>query len=350
MAETLFQVELQSSPKESRFGNIEAHLDTMKEGDYFVIHGKIEDFIDVSPHANLVNLAEIANNNPNNDDETSANYLIDNPEKVLPVIPDHRNIVELISIANERESILGIHKPAEGEDPKIKGDVKHCCVREEIAFNVSDHFCFDLVPPTIDRDEGSFQYFMDPKKYCALSNKPEEIEIDWKEVSSGLDFQKMALFDWLTLGVDRRESNYLINIEDPKELIAIDNGLSFGPNLYRRATQLYGPTSVLTSEKNPSYENDKTQPEYLPKIIQMPDKLIEMLKNGLERSRELTKKLREASFTRYIEDNQTGDLIEKKLQNYLNKKLNNFGIECSYLSIRAFSFLVKISKPSREFR
>lgn len=323
MSETLTPIDLVISRGPSRFGDVDAHLETMKNGDYFVIHGSIDEFLMVPAHRNEVNLAEVGFEDADNKPVTSEP---DDISTILPNSPAHRNFVELMRLSSERETILSVHKPSAGESQEAKGDIGHCCVREETAFDISSHFNLDIVPPTINRDGGSCQLLMDPNRYVTAGDDSEGTgeQMDSAKIRGSLDYQKIALLDWLILGVDRRMSNYMVNLEDQEELIAIDNGLSLGSNLYRDATMLYGPTTVLTSEHNPARKKDKIAPELLPVVNQMSPELVSLLQNGLANRDVLNQKLKDAAFKRNIEDPKTGDFYEKSYPEFTHEEINQF--------------------------
>lgn len=328
MDERLFERPIvEHKQKPEKFGDKAKTLEIMENGDELIVCGDIEEFLHVDPHANVVKLAEIPNN------EFDANQYENDEEKTHTVTyaTEHRNLAELMQLSTENGSVLGIYKPYDGEkdaikdefgrERSLKGDVKRFYLRERIAYLVSEHFNFNMVPPTVVRDQGSVQLFMDPEKYLPLHKTDKDYEIDY-EALHGLDFQTMAVLDFIILNVDRRSPNYLANLEDNSELIAIDNSLTFGSVTYRDATQIYGPSCTLTSKPNPEFEKDKRyNPRLLPAINQIPEEILSKLQQAYDNRHTLTQQLQQIEHTRWI-DLPKGETREVRNRELTDDEIN----------------------------
>ncbi|HUD20750.1 MAG TPA: hypothetical protein VMQ44_01620 [Candidatus Saccharimonadales bacterium] len=214
------------SQEESRFGD-KRSLESVMETGSAKIMGRLEDFFDVPHHRNVVELAHITV------EATAA-----------------RNISEYV-IVNDAQGneIKCVYKPVSGEDTKFyrENELNHDYPSEAAAYMVSEHFGFDLVPPTLVRpiegQLGSLQLFMPQEKYLLESKTVQdtsEESLDRYEDSE--DLKTLCVFDWIVANADRNTNNYLLKVDENKQvehtetgtkIVAIDNGLAFNSKFYR---------------------------------------------------------------------------------------------------------------------
>jgi uncharacterized repeat protein (TIGR03843 family) len=140
--------------------------------------------------------------------------------EVLGVLPYASNYTFLARVGAE-DGLLAVYKPRRGERPLW--DFQHGTLanREVAAYLVSDVGGFDLVPPTVLRDDaplgpGSVQLFVehDPERhYFALETERAD------------DFRVLAAFDVIINNADRKAGHVL---EDAGgKLWAVDHGVTF---------------------------------------------------------------------------------------------------------------------------
>jgi hypothetical protein len=237
----------------SRFGDVEKILEIMQEGEIVEI-GKIEDiYPNVSPHTNVVEVVDV---------RTEENQ--------------HANEVLGIKIQKGGEMIRCVFKPADGENAESKKqfDVREFYPHECAAYMVSDHFGFDVVPPTLIREIngriGSLQLFIDHDYYEDYS-KMKGVDIQ------GEDFQKIALLDWILANCERHEDNLMVNREDPSRLIAIDHGIVLSGSDYF-GLAIRGPSLALT------WDNLGQRHRQVP----IPENLLGLLSDGLAKKDDLS--------------------------------------------------------------
>ena len=122
---------------------------------------------------------------------------------------------------SDDEEVLAVYKPQRGERPLWDFAPGTLAARERAAFLVSEASGWDLVPPTVLRDDatlgpGSLQLFIehDPEiHYFTLMHE----RID--------DFAAFAAFDAVINNADRK-SGHVLEDRDGR-LWAVDHGLSF---------------------------------------------------------------------------------------------------------------------------
>ncbi len=231
--------------------------------------------------------------------------LIGSIDQIMPdAVSSHDNEVEianitepeLIDLKYEDKEVLCVFKPFAGENERTKtenGDssIKEYFPREYFAFSVSDHFEFDIIPPTITRtiDDrvGALQLLIDKDHYISqqkiIEKYPEVDEEQWDALAQSKDFSKMLLLDFILLNCDRNPGNYLVKInrsndggllpgvkDDPNEnsLIAIDHGLCMSSSLYFKVRGIKdGPIKMFTQTKD---------------NVKIPDDLMGLLKTAYE--------------------------------------------------------------------
>ncbi len=244
--------------KESKFGNTEKILQIMREGEV-VLLGNIEEVVGgIHSHANEVNIAS------------------------LPSC--HVNDVLGARVQKGNDSILCVFKPYKGESSETKKKTQVNCFysRECAAYMVSEHFDFDVVPPTLIREVngevGSLQLFLDHDYYLNFSNLPGE-KIDEAELSS--DWHTIAILDWILANCERHWDNMMVDVENPSSIAAIDHGIIFSSyNYYEMA--LRGPSLQLTHDN----KTDR------PKVIDIPEDILILVEEGLKNRQILDEKLR----------------------------------------------------------
>jgi uncharacterized repeat protein (TIGR03843 family) len=128
-----------------------------------------------------------------------------------------------ITILADVGDVAAVYKPAAGERPlwDFPPDTLHR--REVAAFVVSDFLGWDLVPPTVLRDDGplgvgSVQLFIDhdPRRhYFVLADAEAHAEI----------LTRMAVFDLLVNNADRKASHVLLAADG--HIWGCDHGLTF---------------------------------------------------------------------------------------------------------------------------
>lgn len=242
---------------ESRFGNVHELIKAL-ESDPAQIKGPIETFYPETPaHQNVVEIADVASR--------------------------HANRILGVKIQHGDQEIRCIFKPEDGElaSEKKKYGLDSLAKREVAAWIVSDHFGFDIVPPTVYREidgkKGALQLFMDPVFYKARGQG-----IDPKDLNrqmAGKDFATMAALDAIILNIDRKTDNWLYALDDPTKVIAIDHGVAFHEGLLEDY-ELQGPLLRFTAERLVRHG----KPMEIPKMQPVPISadLIEKLSEGLQ--------------------------------------------------------------------
>lgn len=265
MNEIIRPHETEIQPQESRFGNRERITEILRDGEIVDIV-RIEDiYPELSVHENIVEVANIK------------------PAK-------HKNINEILGIRIQKgkDVLQAIFKPANGESAEVKNQtaIHDFYPHECAAFIVSDHFGFDIVPPTIIRDIegegiGALQLFLDHNFYQMSSTLNSQ---GWREAMAGQDHAKIALLDWILANCDRRQENILVSNDDPTQMVGIDHGIILSTfDYYSPAIELRGPSLVRT------YDNQKQCAKHIP----IQSELIDLLKSGYERKNELTDQLKQ---------------------------------------------------------
>lgn len=119
------------------------------------------------------------------------------------------------------QTILCVYKPVEGERPLWDFPPASLARREVAAYLVSEALRWELVPPTVFRQDGplgagSVQLFIDhDPKYHYFNFTPQDVE----------RLRPVALFDHLINNADRKGSHVLK--DDQGHIWAIDHGVSF---------------------------------------------------------------------------------------------------------------------------
>ncbi len=261
---------------ESRFGDKESLGTLLQNGEPHIL-GSIDELREVEPHMNIVELVEletlIAGSNAKNE--------------VKPIFFDNSG----------GEHIFGIFKPVDGEDPYVKEQYKVnvFAPREALAYTLSEHFGFDLVPPTVLREIdgrlGSIQLYLPHEHYQTIDwveKKSQQSHFDFARGS--IDWEIMAAFDYIIANPDRHAKNVMVNHSTEgnqtiipqgdygAELIAIDNGTSLSTSgYYSRDVRVVGPNADMT------YSVD----EHTPLQLDIPEYLKAMIKRGTDNAKSL---------------------------------------------------------------
>lgn len=251
-------VEHESQPpkRESRFGDKAKIVDIMLNGEIQIV-GPIESVcVDIPDHANQVDVVDI-------------------PEK-------HANQILGVRVQKGGESIRCVFKPSSGEneDVKRKTSVKNFYPRECAAYLVSEHFDFDLVPPTVVREVngeiGALQLFLDHEFFGDLDFGGESIE----ETEQSEDWQALAALDWILANCERHENNIMVRKDDPSVIAAIDHGIIMSSYNYTEMA-LRGPSLQLTHDN----QTDS------PRVVKIPEWLVTKISGGIKQMDQLDTQL-----------------------------------------------------------
>lgn len=130
------------------------------------------------------------------------------------------NYAALVTITDDELQATAVYKPQRGERPLWDFPDGTLCYREVIAYVISKHLGWYLVPPTVLRDGphgiGSFQLFIDHNpeiNYFALDDQYIE------------QLRQYAIFDYLVNNADRKGGHLLLAADG--KLWGIDHGLTF---------------------------------------------------------------------------------------------------------------------------
>lgn len=131
------------------------------------------------------------------------------------------NYTFLVEVQHEDEKILAVYKPTQGERPLWDFPAASLARREAAAFIVSDALEWELVPPTVYREDaplgpGSLQVF--------IEHDPEYHYFNFSEA----DKQRLrpaVLFDLLINNADRKGSHLLVDAA--RHVWLIDHGICF---------------------------------------------------------------------------------------------------------------------------
>lgn len=131
------------------------------------------------------------------------------------------NYTFLVEIQHEDQKIPAVYKPTQGERPLWDFPAASLARREAAAFVVSDALEWELVPPTVYREDaplgpGSLQVFIEHDPEYHYFNFSDE------------DKQRLrpaALFDLLVNNADRKGSHVLLDKDEHVWLI--DHGICF---------------------------------------------------------------------------------------------------------------------------
>ena len=141
--------------------------------------------------------------------------------EVLGLLPYSSNYTFLAKVKRGREETLAVYKPSRGETPLWDFPSGTLAAREVAAFTLSEEAGWNIVPPTVLRQDGplgagSLQLFIehdpDTHYFTLMEQRLEE-------------FATFAAFDVVVNNADRKAGHVL---EDARgRLWAVDHGLTF---------------------------------------------------------------------------------------------------------------------------
>jgi hypothetical protein len=126
-------------------------------------------------------------------------------------------------VADDGSSCYGVYKPRRGEVPLRDFPSGTLYKREVAAYRLSRHLGWEMVPPTVVRQEGphgigSLQLYVEPR--AGASGQYERLRD-----SHECDLRRMAVFDLLVNNADRKGGHCLLDVRD--HVWGIDHGLTF---------------------------------------------------------------------------------------------------------------------------
>lgn len=289
-----------SSEPDSRFGDKSHVIEVMRSGEPHEL-GSIDTLYpgEIASHTNIVEIVRLFEEKYSGRDKSN-------------------NITEPVMIHYGAESpLLCIFKPYDGENESTKShhSIPSYYPREVAGYAVSEHFKFDLVPPTTIREIGgrigALQMFMEPPEYISGEKFFDDAtDEEWDRIKSSDDFSAMAALDYLLGNTDRKDANYLLRVDEKRRLkiaengqprmVAIDHGLTLDTVTFG-AVEIMGPLLGLTFD---------TQKQ-LPLKKELPKNLTEKLQDGSLRRADL-----DLTFLPDIPEHQIVDMW-KRLNNLL---------------------------------
>jgi hypothetical protein len=128
-----------------------------------------------------------------------------------------------LMVGEDGARCYGVYKPRRGEVPLRDFPNGTLYKREVAAYRLSHHLGWDLVPPTIVREQGphgvgSLQLYVEPR--AGASGQYERLRD-----SHRCELQRMALFDLLVNNADRKGGHCLLDVRN--HVWGIDHGLTF---------------------------------------------------------------------------------------------------------------------------
>lgn len=298
-------VEPERPQLENRFGDEEAVVEQLSAGEVKVIGSVDEVYPDIiARHRNLVDLTEVDLGSP------------------TTKVPKNRSETVVIS-DNQHEPILAVYKPVSGENKLMQQEFHHKFYsREYVAYLVSRHFYFDLVPPTVIREVngeiGSLQLFMPPPDYLPANKVVDTFsETDYDHIVNSDEVRKLLLLDHILANSDRHHDNYLYQVNSSGDqlvleqgeptIIAIDHGMSLDEKYYRQArgfNVFRGPYQFLTTD-NLTRKTRETPIE---------DELMNLLRNGSEHRSLLDNHLRQVPDIEHDELGQMWQRVDELIE------------------------------------
>lgn len=126
-------------------------------------------------------------------------------------------------VAQTGERCYGVYKPRRGEVPLRDFPNGTLYKREVAAYRLSRHLGWDMIPPTVIREEGphgigSLQLYVEPR--AGAAGQYERLRD-----SHRCDLQRMAVFDLLANNADRKGGHCLLDVRG--RVWGIDHGLTF---------------------------------------------------------------------------------------------------------------------------
>lgn len=142
--------------------------------------------------------------------------------EILGRMPWSSNAIFLVEVNDADRTAKAVYKPEKGERP-LWDFPSGLWKREVASYELSAALGWDLIPPTVQRDDaplevGSLQFFIEAdfeEHYYTLLH----------DESLHTQFKKMAAFDFITNNTDRKSGHCLV--DEQRHIWGIDNGLSF---------------------------------------------------------------------------------------------------------------------------
>ena len=126
-------------------------------------------------------------------------------------------------VGENGDRCYGVYKPRRGEVPLRDFPGGTLYKREVAAYRLSRHLGWDMVPPTVIREEGphgigSLQLYVEPR--AGASGQYERLR-----ESNVCELQRMAVFDLVANNADRKGGHCLLDVRG--QVWGIDHGLTF---------------------------------------------------------------------------------------------------------------------------
>jgi hypothetical protein len=126
-------------------------------------------------------------------------------------------------VGDDGSRCYGVYKPRRGEVPLRDFPNGTLYKREVAAYRLAWHLGWDMIPPTVIREEGphgigSLQLYVEPR--AGASGQYERLR-----ESHRCDLQRMAIFDLLANNADRKGGHCLLDVRG--HVWGIDHGLTF---------------------------------------------------------------------------------------------------------------------------
>ncbi len=145
-------------------------------------------------------------------------------------VVDSSNATYVVQVTLDGEQLPAVYKPQAGERPLWDFD-PGLYKRERAAYVLSEHLGWDLVPPTVVREDapagvGSVQRFVEGdhrEHYFTLYDDRPELHDT---------FRRMAVFDCIANNTDRKSGHVLLG--DDGHVYGIDHGLCFAADFKLR--------------------------------------------------------------------------------------------------------------------
>jgi len=156
------------------------------------------------------------------DDDAVAEVLAGGEIEILGRMPWSSNGTYLVEVRHGDDLVPAVYKPARGERPLW--DFPDGLWRREVAAAVlSDALGWDLVPPTVARQDGPLG---EGSLQALVEARYEEHYFTIRErADAATDLRRLCAFDLIANSTDRKGGHVLV--DDDGRIWAIDNGLTF---------------------------------------------------------------------------------------------------------------------------
>jgi uncharacterized repeat protein (TIGR03843 family) len=131
------------------------------------------------------------------------------------------NYTFLATLKLEKDAVNAVYKPHKGERPLWDFPDGKLCNRELASFLTSQELCWDIVPPTVVREDaphglGSLQFY--------IEHDPEEHYFSFDDAKVPA-LKRIAAFDYLVNNADRKGGHCLVDRQG--HVWGIDHGITF---------------------------------------------------------------------------------------------------------------------------